>query len=128
MASISDYEKFLKELTDVETAFEEVTGKKMPKYFRPPMGRYSELSLHYTKECGYKTVFWSLAHADWEVKKQPAPEAAKKKLLERTYNGDIILLHAVSKTNTEILDSLITEWKSQGYELKNLDQLPKLTP
>jgi peptidoglycan-N-acetylmuramic acid deacetylase len=125
MPSIKDLNTFSKELTDVEAAFEEVTGKKMPKYFRPPMGKYSELSLYLTKQCGYKSVFWSLAHADWDVKKQPDPAAAKKKLLERTYNGSIILLHAVSKTNAQILDELITEWKSKGYELKSLDELPQ---
>lgn len=124
MASIKDFEVFSKELTDVEAAFEEVTGKKMPKYFRPPMGKYSELSLYFTKKCGYKSVFWSLAYADWKVKDQPNPEAAKKKLLGRTHNGSIVLLHAVSKTNVQILDDLITEWKNRGYELKSLDQLP----
>jgi peptidoglycan-N-acetylmuramic acid deacetylase len=123
MPSINDLEIFNKELTDVEAAFEEVTGKKMAKYFRPPMGKYSEQSLYFTQKCGYKSIFWSLAHADWDVKKQPDPEAAKKKLLGRTYNGSIILLHAVSKTNAQILDQLITEWKNQGYELKSLDEL-----
>jgi peptidoglycan-N-acetylmuramic acid deacetylase len=125
MPSIKDQEKFNKEISDVEAVFEEITGKKMPKYFRPPMGKYSELSLHYTKEYGCKTVFWSLAHADWDAKKQPSPEAAKKKLLGRTYNGSIVLLHAVSKTNTLILEELITEWKKQGYEFKTLDGLGK---
>lgn len=125
MPSIMDFDKFNKELTDVEAAFEEVTGKKMPKYFRPPMGKYSEYSLYLTKKCGYKSIFWSLAHADWDIKKQPDPIAAKKKLLDRTSSGSIILLHAVSKTNAQILDELITEWKRQGYELKSLDQLPQ---
>ena len=35
-----------------------------------------------------------------------------------------MLLHAVSKTNAEILDDVITQWESQGYELKTLDELP----
>ena len=34
MPSVKDKDKFLKELTDVEAAFEEITGKKMPKFFR----------------------------------------------------------------------------------------------
>lgn len=124
MAKITDFEKFKKELKEVEEAYKAVTGKDMPKYFRPPMGRYSALSLHYTKELGYKSVFWSSAHYDWDVKKQPNPEDAKKLLLKRTHNGAIILLHAVSKTNSDILDELITSWKSQGYSFKTLDQLP----
>ena len=35
-----------------------------------------------------------------------------------------MLLHAVSKTNTEILDEVLKELKSQGYEFKSLTELP----
>lgn len=123
MASIADQDKFNKELSDVEEAFEALTNKKMPKYFRPPMGKYSERSLQYTQAYGYKTIFWSFAYADWDTKNQPSLEFAKKRILDRTHNGAIILLHAVSKTNAEILDSVLTEWEKQGYELKSLDEL-----
>ncbi|TDT61116.1 delta-lactam-biosynthetic de-N-acetylase [Fonticella tunisiensis] len=125
MASLKNQEKFNKELTDVEEAFEKVTGQKMPKYFRPPMGKYSELSLYYTKSLGYKTIFWSFAYADWDPNNQPSREFARKRILERTHNGAIILLHAVSKTNADILDSVIAEWKAQGYEIRSLDELVK---
>ncbi|MBX4261912.1 delta-lactam-biosynthetic de-N-acetylase [Clostridium estertheticum] len=124
MASIKDEEKFDKELSDVEDAFESITHKKMSKYFRPPMGKYSELSLLYTKNYGYKTIFWSFAYMDWLAGKQPSHEDAKKRIMQRTHNGGIMLLHAVSKTNAEILDDVITEWEKQGYVLKSLDELP----
>lgn len=118
-------EKFEEEFTLTEKAFEEVTGTKMPKFFRPPMGKYSELSMHYTQELGYKTIFWSFAYKDWIPEKQPSHEYAKKIIMERTHNGGIFLLHAVSKTNAEILDSIIKEWKSKGFELKTLNDLPQ---
>jgi peptidoglycan-N-acetylmuramic acid deacetylase len=124
MALIQNKEKFVKELTDVEDAYRSVTGKEMPKYFRPPMGKYSELSLKMTKECGYKTVFWSFAYQDWLLNNQPTPEFAKKRILSRTHNGAIILLHAVSKTNAEILDEVITSWEKEGYQIKPLTDLP----
>jgi len=124
MASILDEEKFKRELSDVEEAFESITGKKMSRYFRPPMGKYSELSLQYTQNYGYKTIFWSFAYMDWLINKQPSHESAKERIMQRTHNGGIILLHAVSKTNAEILDDVITQWESQCYELKTLDELP----
>lgn len=123
MASLHERDKFNKELSDVEESFEKLTGKKMPKYFRPPMGKYSERSLSYTKEYGYKTIFWSFAYADWDPKKQPSHGFAKNKILDKTHNGAIILLHAVSKTNAEILDEVITDWKSSGYEIKPLSDI-----
>lgn len=123
MATIYDDEKFKKEFTEVEDAFEKLTGKKMPKFFRPPMGKYSELSLSKTQQLGYKTIFWSFAYKDWLVNLQPAPAYARNKIISKTHNGGIILLHAVSDTNAQILDEVITEWKSQGYIFKNLDEL-----
>lgn len=124
MASIYDKQKFIKELSEVESIFTEVTGQSMPKFFRPPMGKYSELSLKLTNEYGYKTIFWSFAYKDWLQNEQPTPQFGKKIILDRTHNGAIILLHAVSKTNAQILDEVITEWVKEGYELKPLTELP----
>ncbi|OBR94484.1 MULTISPECIES: delta-lactam-biosynthetic de-N-acetylase [Clostridium] len=116
--------RFEREFTVTENTYKEITGKEMPKFFRPPMGKYSELSLFYTKQLGYKTIFWSFAYNDWNRQKQPSPVEAKKMINRRTHNGAIILLHAVSKTNSEILDSLIKDWKNEGYVLESLDKLP----
>lgn len=88
------------------------------------MGKYSELSLFYTKKLGYKTIFWSFAYNDWNIKRQPSPIESKKMISRRTHNGAIILLHAVSKTNSEILDSVIRDWKNQGYTFESLNKLP----
>jgi peptidoglycan-N-acetylmuramic acid deacetylase len=124
MPKVTDKDKFTEEILGVERAFEELTNQKMKKYFRPPMGTYSELSLYRTVELGYKSIFWSIAYHDWDVNNQPDPEYAKNLILERTHNGAIILLHSISKTNAEILDDLITEWKARGYEFKSMDDLP----
>jgi delta-lactam-biosynthetic de-N-acetylase len=125
MASIKDVAKFRNEFIGVEEAYKEVTGgKEMPKFFRPPMGKYSEFSLYNTMQYGYKTIFWSFAYDDWKENKQPSPQYAMNKIMERTHNGAIVLLHAVSKTNADILDEVITQWKSKGYEFKTLNDLP----
>jgi peptidoglycan-N-acetylmuramic acid deacetylase len=113
-------EKFNKELKDVEEEYKRVVGKDMPKFFRPPMGEYSERSLAMTKNLGYKTIFWSFAYHDWDINKQPDPEKAKKTILDGLHNGSIMLIHAVSKTNTEILEEVLKEAKSQGYEFELL--------
>ena len=62
MSKLSDKAAFSKELTDLEDLFREVTGKELPKYYRPPQGVYSQENLTMAKELGYKTVFWSLAY------------------------------------------------------------------
>lgn len=115
--------KFDNEILSTEKTFKEVTNQDMPKFFRPPMGAYNELSLDYTKKLGYKTIFWSMAYKDYDTNNQPSSNYAKKIILNRTHNGSIMLLHAVSKTNTEILDYLIHEWEEQGYTFKSLTNL-----
>ncbi|AYE35602.1 delta-lactam-biosynthetic de-N-acetylase [Clostridium septicum] len=125
MAKITDAEKFKKEFTDVEDEFKELTGKDMPKFFRPPMGKYSKNSLKKTKDLGYKTIFWSFAYKDWLVDNQPSEDAAIKKITSGAHNGSIMLLHAVSDTNVKVLKTVIEQLKSEGYEFKPLTELPE---
>lgn len=125
MATITDFDKFKEEILSVEKTYKEVTGKEMPKYFRPPMGKFSEQSLKYTQDLGYSSVFWSFAYVDWYNDKQPTHEFAKDKIYTRTHPGAIVLLHPNSKTNTEILDEVITHWEKEGYKLETLDYLTK---
>ena len=96
---------------------------KMAKYFRFPEGRYSRQTILTAKEAGFKTIFWSLSHADWDSENQPNPEASIKHLLENTHPGAILLFHPTSQTNVLILPTLIKEWRSMGYRFGTLDEL-----
>ena len=123
MSKLSEKEAFAKELTDLENLFKETTGKEMPKYYRPPQGIYSEENLKMAKQLGYKTVFWSLAYADWDNSAQPSKEQAFSKLIPRVHNGAVVLLHSTSATNAQILDELLTRWKDMGYSFASIDTL-----
>ena len=54
---------------------------------------------------------------------QMIKEKAKQLLLSNTHNGAVILLHPTSKTNADILDSLLTEWEKEGYRFGTLSEL-----
>ena len=123
MSKISTEEAFEKELRDLEALYLETVGSEMPKYYRPPQGVYSEENLKMAKKLGYKTVFWSLAYADWDNNNQPTRQQAFDKLLPRTHNGAVILLHSTSQTNGAILEELLTRWKEMGYEFRPIDAL-----
>ena len=110
--SIEDAEK---ELTEIEDYIYETYGYEM-KYMRPPEGVYSERALALAQRMGYKTLFWSFAYADWDVNNQPDKSEAFNKITANPHSGQIILLHAVSETNTEILDEVIDEYRHNGYE------------
>ena len=123
MSKISDKAAFQKELAELEALYADTVGSEMPKFYRPPQGTYSESNLRMAKELGYKTVFWSLAYADWDNKAQPSKEQAFSKLIPRVHNGAVVLLHSTSRTNAEILDELLTRWKDMGYRFAPITDL-----
>jgi len=123
MSRIADQAAFAEELEKVEAKYQEITGQELPKFYRPPQGNYSEDNLKLAQEQGYKTVFWSLAYADWDNNKQPSAEEAFSKLIPRIHNGAVVLLHSTSKTNAAILDELLTRWKDMGYRFAPIEEL-----
>lgn len=123
MSKISTLDSFKSELEQVEVLYEQTTGKKMSKYYRPPQGIFSSMNLEMANSLGYKTIFWSLAYVDWNKNSQPTKEEAFKKILPRLHNGTILLLHSTSKTNADILDELLTKIEQEGYTFKSLEEL-----
>lgn len=116
-------EAFEKELQSMEQIFQETTGTPMLKFYRPPEGKFTTENLSWAQELGYKTIFWSLAYVDWNTDDQPSHEKAFGKLLPRTHDGAIVLLHSTSATNAEILDELLTKWEGMGYTFGSLTEL-----
>ena len=123
MTKMQEIESFKAELEGLADDYKEVTGKELAKIYRPPCGAFSEQNLAWAKELGYKTVFWSLAYADWDEKHQMSPEAAINKLMSRMHNGAVILLHPTSSTNAKIMPELIKRLKAEGYEFGTVDEL-----
>lgn len=124
MPEVTSEEKLKEEIIGLHKAVYEKTGYEMT-YIRPPKGEYSEKTLQISNSLGYKTVMWSFAYDDWDINKQKGNEYAKDKILKNLHNGSVILLHAVSKDNAEVLDEVIKEIKKQGYEFKSLDEFKR---
>lgn len=126
MSAIADKDAFQKELDDLAALYQETVGSALPKFYRPPQGKYSEENLKMAQELGYQTVFWSLAYVDWYTDNQPTAEQAYAKLLPRIHDGAIVLLHSTSATNAAILDELLSKWEAMGYRFAPLTELPGL--
>lgn len=92
------------------------------KYIRPPKGEYSERTLSSCEKLGYKTVMWSFAYVDWDERKQPNESEALDKIISNLHNGEIMLLHATSKTNADIMDRMIKKIKEDGYKIRSLEE------
>lgn len=119
MPELSD-EELKKEVMDLHYTLSNKFKYDM-KYLRPPKGEFSERTIKLTNNLGYKTVMWSFAYEDWNENNQPDESKSKDKILKNIHNGEIMLLHGNSKTNTNILDEIIKETKNMGYEFCSLD-------
>ena len=113
-------DKIKTEVMNLHSAIYEKFGYEM-KYMRPPRGEFSERTLKITENLGFKTVMWSFAYVDWKEDSQPSYDEALEIIKSNFHNGEIMLLHATSKTNSEIMGQIIDEARKQGYEFKSLD-------
>ena len=123
MSKINDYNVFRDELKALEDLYTETTGRKLSNYFRPPEGKFSNKTMLFAEQMGYKTIFWSFAYADWDNNNQMSCNDAKKKIMDNLHNGAILLLHPTSNVNVMVLDEVIKEIKDQGYRFGSLDEL-----
>ena len=119
MPDISD-EEIKTEVMTLHQSIYEKFGYEM-KYIRPPKGEFSERTLSISESLGYKNVMWSFAYVDWDDNKQPSKETAMEKIISNLHNGEIMLLHATSKTNSEIMRDTIKKVKEEGYEFRSID-------
>lgn len=107
-------EKAYSEVMRLDDYMQENFGYKM-NLFRFPKGESSERTLGLLQKLGYTSVFWNFAHRDWDINNQPDPEKSKESVMKYTKNGTIYLLHAVSKTDTDILPDIIDDIRAKGF-------------
>ena len=123
LPDISD-EEIRKEVMNLHNSVYEKFGYEMT-YFRPPKGEFSERVISVVKDLGYTTVMWSSAYDDWDKEKQGREEYGKKKIVDNMHNGCVLLLHATSSDNSNILSDVIKDIKNMGYEFKNIDEFER---
>ena len=121
MPEVTNDEKLKKEIMDLHDYVKENFDYEMT-FLRPPKGEYSERTVKISLDLGYRTVLWSCAYDDWDVNKQGRLEYAKGMILNNLHNGCVMLLHAVSKDNTELLGEIIDETRNGGYEFVSLEE------
>ncbi len=111
---------FETEFVRTSDAYHALTGEQMARFFRPPMGDYSERTLCMTERLGYTSVMWSFAHRDWLADDQPSVGTTVERVVNGSHPGAVLLLHAVSESNTEALPEIIRRLRADGYRFGSL--------
>lgn len=122
-ALADDPARFEAEFARCADEYRAVTGEQMSRFFRPPMGEYSARTLCMTERLGYTSVMWSFAHRDWLTDDQPPVSVTIDRVVGGTHPGAILLVHAVSSSNTEALPEIIRRLRADGYRFGSLDEL-----
>lgn len=115
-------EEVVKEVKTLHDYVKENFGYEM-KFFRFPMGEFSERTLLQLEDMGYTSVFWSFAYKDWSTDSQPSSAEAFETVTSAVHSGAVYLLHAVSQANTEALGDIIDYWRNDGYEVADIGKL-----
>ncbi len=98
-----------------------------PKFLRPPMGLFSPRILDIIEEAGYKTVVGDVYPRDPHL---PGKEKICNRVLSRTENGSIIILHdggnsgKVNRSQTLwAVDKFIPRLRERGFTFVTLSEL-----
>lgn len=99
-------------------------------YFRPPYGSRNSHILQVAADSGYQSIYWTCDALDWMFGqnyqgKLVDNDFVKNRILDNIQNGSIVLMHVGDDITPAVLQDVITELQSRGYELVTIDELLK---
>lgn len=88
-----------------------------PTVFRAPYGNINDLLL---EQLDVPSIYWSVDTLDWETLDK---DYVRSQILDRAYNGAIILLHDIHETTVNGTIEALQELQSKGYRLVTVSEL-----
>lgn len=96
-----------------------ITGKE-PTLYRAPYGEYDDSFMTTVEGMGLKVIQWSADSIDWE---DPDAYTIKKRILDNTESGSILLFHNDLENTTEALPDILTKLTQKGYECVKVEEM-----
>ncbi len=109
-------EKFKEELVATNEVIEQITGEEV-EYVRPPYGSWDK---SFEKELNMFPVLWTVDPMDWCCSSAPC---IARKVLEKTEENDIILLHDYYESSVTAALKIIDNLLEQGYTFVTVDEI-----
>ena len=112
------------ELNRNRDAIVEATGIK-PRTMRPPYGALTQRQRNWIfHEYGYPTILWDVDPQDW---KKPGISVVRDRIVSKTRNGSIILLHDLHSISVDAVPSTVDALLRKGYKFVTVSQLIALS-
>ena len=107
------------ELETTNKVLEGITGKPV-RYFRPPGGEYSPLTLQIASRLGLTTAFWTDDPGDFD---NLGDVVLRSRLTRKLRDGGIVLLHDNVLETIEVLSPFLRTARSRGIKLTTVGGL-----
>lgn len=108
-----------REINDPDIELFRIAGVHMD-LLRPPGVQYNEQVLDTARELGYQIITVSVAAKDFE---DVTPDFIVRRVLSRTTNGSIILLHDDRQSTVYAMPRIIEGLKRQGYRFVTISEM-----
>ncbi|MFC4455468.1 polysaccharide deacetylase family protein [Deinococcus sonorensis] len=107
------------ELLSANRAISTLTGQPV-RYFRPPGGDYSPLTLQVAEQLGLTTTFWTDDPGDFN---NPGDAVVQSRLVARLRPGGIVLLHDNAPEAIDVLRTFLQVARSRDMQLTTVGHL-----
>lgn len=118
-------EQFTNDIKEFEDVALGITGKKITKFFRPPMGYINEKKEKILHDMGYLIFMWNVKIYDYVHDDDKGINYAVNNIVKQVQNGSIILMHTLTDSNADALPIIIEKLQGMGYEFSSLTDFKK---
>lgn len=110
-----------KDLYHAQEVFKKL-GYPDVELLRTPSGHFNKEIIALAEQLGFKVIHWNINPHDW---KNPGTETIVNMIMEKTTNGDILLLHASdsAKQTAKALQTVLPGLKNKGFEFVTVSEL-----
>jgi peptidoglycan-N-acetylglucosamine deacetylase len=109
------------QLARTEAAVKASTGLSTKPYFRFPYGLGSDALIRQINGEGYLCVLWTIDTVDWDP--ATSADAIHSRVMQRLSPGVIVLMHADSPQEAQVLPAIIGDLEAANYEIVTLSEV-----
>ncbi|MCB1216925.1 polysaccharide deacetylase family protein [bacterium] len=81
-------------------------------WFRPPYGSFNRTVVDLVADSDLDTMLWSVDPLDW---KRPGASVIRKRVVDNTGPGAVVLMHSTVSQTVEALPGIIADLRAEGY-------------
>lgn len=111
------------EFSKAESKISAVTGKTTKPFYRPPYGARNSSVRELAASLGYQTIYWTIDALDWKESEGITETEVRNRILNNLAPGNIYLMHIGDNITGNILDDVLTQIESKGYQVRSLSEV-----